>query len=179
MRLFVAIEAPAEWREAAQQVQHSLPVSVRRHARLVEPANLHITLRFIGEVDDERVPDLDAALADTLPPVEASLTLEGVHTFGAPARTSAVWFGVGGDVDTLRALSERADEAVARALGLPAEDRAFTPHLTLARIRRQAGPRERRAIADAVDALPAPGSYRYIAREALLIRSRLRPSGAQ
>lgn len=179
MRLFVAIQAPDTWREAAQEVQRTLPASVRDHARLVDAGNLHITLRFIGEVAAEQAPALDRALAGALPPVQLSLHLDGVHTFGGPARTSAVWLGVGGDLDALHALATRADHAVATALGVPAEDRPFTPHLTLARVRRQAGPRERRSLAEAVGGLPPPPRVPYDAREAVLLRSRLQPSGAR
>jgi 2'-5' RNA ligase len=179
VRLFVAIEAPEAWVHAAREVQRSLPDLVRRRARLTDPANLHITLKFIGEVEETELPIIRHTLAEALPPVAVDLSLGGLGTFGAPARTSVVWLAVGGDLEALSALARRADAAVAEALHLPLDDRAYHPHLTIARVRQPVPPAERRQIADAVRAMPAPPPTSFVAREAVLIHSTLGPDAAR
>jgi RNA 2',3'-cyclic 3'-phosphodiesterase len=179
MRLFVAVEAPDAWREAAAAVQRALPAEVREHARLVDLANMHVTLRFIGEVEEADVPALESALAEALPPVEVELTLGSVGTFGQPARTSVVWLGVAGDLEGLSALARRADAAVDAALGLEPETRRYFPHLTLARVRNGVPAAARRAIAEWAREVPAPPPHHFVAREALLVRSRLGGEGAR
>lgn len=184
MRLFVAIEAPESWRDAGRRIQAALPDSVRRQARLVDPANMHITLRFIGEVDEVLVPGLQETLGRSLPPVDLQLELGRVNTFGAPARTSVVWLGVGGDVEGLRALALRADQAVAEALGLPPgefppEERRYSPHITLARVRRQVSSEQRHHLAEIIQTLGPPAGLPFVAHEATLIHSSLGPHGSR
>ncbi len=137
---------------------------------------MHLTVRFLGEIDEELLGPLADALAKEVPPVDVSLELGAGGTFGAPPRTSVVWLGVGGDLEGLRDLAQRIEGAVG-SVGLPSEERDFHPHLTVARVRRQARPAQRRAIARAVEALPAPAPHPFRARELALVRSQLGRSG--
>lgn len=177
MRLFVALEAPPAWQREAEVIQRTLPPGIQRGARLVDLANMHITLRFIGEVADLDTPRLKAALARHLPPIDLELRLGPIGAFGAPARTSVVWLGIEGDLDALTALHHRANAAVEEALGLPAEGRRYTPHVTLARLRDRVPPEDRRALAIHLRTLPPPSPSPFTARQALLIRSHLTPTG--
>lgn len=177
MRLFVALEAPPAWRQQAEAVQRALSEEFGGVVRLVDLTNLHMTLRFIGEVDDLDTPRLKAALSRHLAPVEVELRLEGVHTFGSAARTTSAWLGVEGDLDGLRGLHDRTNQAVEDALGVPYDEQGYTPHVTLGRVRKQATAAERRALAAFVSTIEVPPSEPLIAREALLIRSRLSGSG--
>lgn len=177
MRLFVAIEAPPEWRKIAEGVQRSLSDRFGDAIRPVAPENMHITLRFIGEVDDLATPRLKEALASRLPPIEVRLELDGVRTFGAAAHTSSAWLSVAGDVEGLRDLHDRTNEAVDDALGVPFEEQRYKPHLTLARVRNRASAEDRRALAEYVRQIEAPSSELFIAREVSLIRSRRSGSG--
>ncbi len=179
MRLFIAIEAPAAWKHEASVIQHALPRTVLDGARLVDLESMHVTLRFVGEVDDLDTPRLKAALRRHLPPVEVELRLGALGTFGAPARTSVVWVGVDGDLAGLRALHDRANAAVEEALGLPSETDRYTPHLTLARVRNSVTAADRRAMAQHVQGLPPPHPEPFVAGEVLLIRSRLGAAGSR
>lgn len=99
------------------------------------PARWHLTLLFLGAVPDDRLPDVVAAAAPALagtPPL--TLRLSGGGRFGSLRRPQVVWTGLDGDVAALAELAERLRAAV-HALGLPAEDRPFRPHLTLGRWR--------------------------------------------
>lgn len=126
-RLFVALALPAPVRERLAQLQSGL-----ERVRWVEPENFHLTLRFVGEVDDGTADDLDASLTGLTAP-SFSLGLSGIGHFEKRGHPSAVWAGVAPN-PALNALQQRVEAATRRA-GLPAEGRKFRPHVTLARFR--------------------------------------------
>ena len=172
MRLFIAVEVPEPWRDAARAQREALERVVRAPLRWVDPALLHLTLRFLGEVAEAEVAGLQAALTEHVPPVDVALHLEAPGTFGGPTRGAIVWLGVGGDRDALDALVGRVETAV-HAAGLPAEGRAYRAHLTLARVGRQASRIEHRAVASAVERVSAPPPSPFRARSVALVRSHL------
>ncbi len=177
MRLFVAVEVSGGWRDAARAVraavdgrQAGLPL------RWVDPALMHLTLRFLGEVDEHALEPLQRELAAGVSPVDVQLALGPAGTFGAPGRTTVAWLEVGGDGEGLRALAERVEAAVVAA-GLPSEDRPLHPHVTLARVRRGASTRQRRAVAEVIAALEPPVAAGFRARSVALVRSHLGREG--
>ena len=126
-RLFVAIALPDGVRERLAAVQGGLD-----GARWVDPENLHLTLRFVGEVDEGVAEDLASALAG-LRALAFPLELVGIGHFEKRGRPSALWVGVAPN-PALDRLYHRV-EATARRAGLPLEGRKFMPHITLARCR--------------------------------------------
>lgn len=124
LRLFVAIGLPPAAREGLARLRGGLP-----GARWTAPENHHLTLRFIGEVDEGVAADLDDALATIRHPA-FPLALKGVGAFG----DHLLWAGIA-DPAPVVALKAKVDAAVRRA-GLPAETRRFAPHVTLARLKR-------------------------------------------
>ena len=172
MRLFVAAEVPDSWRAIASAAVEAIARTSTVSMRIVHPSLLHITLRFLGEVPEERVPALDAALAHRVPPVDVALTLGAPSTFGPPARTQVVWLGVRGDIEGLRGVVRRVDLALADA-GVAPTDRRFAPHLTLARLDRRATAEERRLVAEVVAAMPPPEPFPLRVHAVALVRSTL------
>jgi RNA 2',3'-cyclic 3'-phosphodiesterase len=128
IRLFAALAAPGEIAEALSPRQTGLA-----GARWRPPEAFHITLRFFGEVAEDRADDLDLALAEVRG-APLDLELRGVGAFGEGAEINAVWAGVKPN-PALDQLARRC-EAAARQSGLKPETRAFRPHLTLAYLRR-------------------------------------------
>jgi len=127
IRLFVGLTLPEHHRQRLSALGCGV-----EGARWVTVENLHITLRFIGEVDEDQAEDLAAALdLVTADPFEVSI--KGLGTFGHPPHSA--WAGV---VDTppgaLAALHANVESALVRA-GLKPEGRKYTPHVTLARLR--------------------------------------------
>ena len=107
-------------------------------ARWQDDAQLHLTLRFIGEVDRHQAGDIAAALASIRhPPFE--IALDGVGSFGKHGK-GALWAGVTPHGD-LKTLHKKVDQACLRA-GIAPDSRAYHPHITLARLGRGAGPIE-------------------------------------
>ncbi|WP_119167168.1 RNA 2',3'-cyclic phosphodiesterase [Algihabitans albus] len=133
MRLFVALSLPEDVRERLDMLDSGLP-----GARWVAAENLHLTLRFLGEVDSAQARDLD----DTLSAIDApgfALTLQGLATFGDGAKVRALYADVAPNPALLH-LQAKVESAVARA-GLPLERRKFKPHVTLARFKGDPGPK--------------------------------------
>src|SRR5437764_6435573 len=126
LRLFVGIEFPPELK-----LQLSLLETGMRGAKWVDAGNLHLTLRFIGEVDEGVAADIDEALA-RLRAHRFTLQLAGTGVFGGN-RPHALWVGVERDPD-LVALRDKIEQSLIR-LGLEPEGRKFAPHVTLARLR--------------------------------------------
>ena len=131
MRLFVGIALPEDIRARLSGLQQGVP-----GARWVDPDNLHLTLRFIGEVDNVQAHDLDAALVQ-IRGARFGMTLAGVGRFGQGRKSRALWIGVE-PVPELGRLRRRVEQAV-QAAGFAPEGRKFKPHVTLARLKGDPG----------------------------------------
>jgi RNA 2',3'-cyclic 3'-phosphodiesterase len=125
-RLFTGLEIPEDVGFDLSFMQGGIP-----GARWIEPAHFHLTLRFIGDIDDRLARDVaDSLLGVDLAPFEISL--KGVGVFGG-TKPHSLYVGVedDGGLRRLQAVHER----LMQALGLPAEGRKFAPHITLARLK--------------------------------------------
>ena len=123
LRLFVGIALPPELKLTLSRLAIGLP-----GARWVDPGNYHVTLRFIGEVDEGLASDLDAHLAG-IRAKRFTMTLAGIGSFNA----RNLFVGVERNPD-LAHLQEKIESAVARS-GVEPENRRFAPHVTLARLK--------------------------------------------
>lgn len=134
IRLFFALSLP----DAVTASLAELPLAAPG-VRLVPPENYHLTLRFVGEVDEATAEDLHFAVARRFserPIAPMSVALSGLGFFG-DARDAMMWIGAPQSVERLRAV-HRTLETVCQATGLEAETRTFVPHVTLAKARRAA-----------------------------------------
>lgn len=130
-RLFVALRPPPTVRAALAATMDGVP-----QARWQDDDQLHLTVRYIGEVDGRMAEDIVLALGQVhAPPVEVALS--GVGAFDKKGRVDALWAGVAPH-DALAALHRKLDHALVR-LGLAPEGGAYLPHVTLARISRGTG----------------------------------------
>jgi RNA 2',3'-cyclic 3'-phosphodiesterase len=126
LRLFVGIEFPPELKLHLSMLETVIP-----GARWVDPGNFHLTLRFIGEVDEGVAADIDEALV-RLRARRFTLQLAGTGVFGG-GKPRALWVGVERHPE-LVALRDKIEKALIR-IGLEPEQRKFAPHVTLARLR--------------------------------------------
>jgi 2'-5' RNA ligase len=126
LRLFVGIEFPPELKLRLSLLSTGIP-----GARWVDPGNLHLTLRFIGEVGRDVAADIDDALG-RLRARRFTLQLAGTGVFGGD-RPRALWVGVEREPE-LVSLRGKIEQALIR-IGLEPEPRKFAPHVTLARLR--------------------------------------------
>ena len=126
IRLFVALELPETVRDGLTALEGGVP-----GARWMTDGQLHLTLRFIGEVDENVAHDIDDALLSIRAPA-FMLELAGVGEFGGKA-PRALWAGVRPN-ESLTHLQKKVETALQR-IGLPPEERKFSAHVTLARMR--------------------------------------------
>lgn len=175
-RLFIAAELPAEVKEALVAAQDRLRRD-RPPVRWVAPEAMHLTLRFLGETDARLLPQIGAALRESLggqKPI--ALRLADPGAFPNLRRPNVVWAGVDGDIAAL----ERAAAAIGAALDSlvpPHDPRSFRAHLTLGRVRREADAAQQERMGAAIRALPPFPPLAWMVERVALFRSDLRPGG--
>jgi len=187
MRAFIAIDMPAFVLQQLTATQRKLARLLQsrqldRCVRWTSAGNLHLTLRFLGEIDEVQC----GALLQTLPLIAARfpplvLRSEGLGCFPNLARPTVIWSGLQGDMGALARV--QADvEASVRSLDIAPEAKHFKPHLTIGRTQRSATGSQLCAVGDLVAQLaamrdPAPTSEPPPIGELLLYQSKLTPSG--
>src|SRR5712692_9849708 len=142
MRLFVALEIPSTVRKNLAELLKSLR-AVSPQTRWVRPENLHVTLKFIGEVPEAKLADIRSALAGTLSDQPVTLDFRGLGFFPNEKHPRVFWAGIETSPN-LKTLAEDIDKATEK-LGIPREQRSFSPHLTLARFEPPGLPEKLRA----------------------------------
>lgn len=175
MRLFIAIFLPEE--ATATVAGLARRVSCPR-LRWIPPVSLHLTLKFLGEADDNRVPDVTDALGRVVGQCRRfSIGLTGGGSFPDGRRPRVFWVGMSGDVAKLSDLASRLASEFA-AIGFPDEERAFVPHLTVARCRSDARclPADGQAFAAAAASLAIDP---FSVDSVHLVRSHLNGAGAR
>ena len=131
-RLFVALRPPREMRQTLIGLMGGVP-----GARWQGDDQLHVTLSFIGEVDRPEADDIASALAAIDGP-RPTIALQGAGSFDHKGHVHSIWAGIAPDAG-LKQLHDRINRALLTAGARP-EQRAFRPHITLARLGREAGP---------------------------------------
>lgn len=170
-RLFLALPLPAAVRAELNSLVHAL----KRQApgvRWVRPDQMHVTLRFLGDVEDAECEALLESLKrlTDLPPF--TFNLAGMGAFPDRRRPRVVWTGIESGCDRVVATAAIVEKSVVAA-GLPAADRPFSPHLTLGRVKE---PGDFTAFWAAADAISYAGQ-RVNAVDVRLIWSTLTPTG--
>lgn len=172
-RTFIAVRLPDAIRaQLALQIE-TLKPHLPAAVRWVAPESLHLTLAFLGDLDDARLAAAEEATAVAAREGAAfSLALTHLGTFGPVRSPRVIWAGVTGDIAALGNLQDRlATELELR--GFPREDRPFSPHLTLARIKEPLRPDAASALPDLLRSAPAEhGSWQV--HELCVMKSDLR-----
>ncbi len=173
MRLFVAIDLPLEWKEILAKPEASIGW-VGRGIKWVEPRGMHLTLKFLGEVEESLLPELEHPLAGACDGI-ASFTMQihGTGVFPNPKRPRIYWAGLEAP-PALLVLQKNVDREMQR-LGFERDDHPFRPHLTIARIKDPIG-KERMTDAFLNYRLESEPTT---VREILLMRSHLSAAGAR
>lgn len=170
MRVFIAIELPREIRKALSGLQRELK-PLTNTARWVAPDSIHITLKFIGEVGESRIDDIDRAIVS----VSWKPFMVAVRNVGFfPGSRSPRIFWAGMEAPMMTQLAEALDTRLHR-IGFEKEERAFRPHITLARARQS---RIDGALVSASAKYQTHDFGSFTADRFFLIQSTLRPDGA-
>jgi 2'-5' RNA ligase len=175
MRLFTGLSIPSEITGALGTVIEELRPTAR--ARWSPLENLHITCKFIGAWPEDRLAQLETALASVEAPDPISITVAGFGFLPNPHRPKILFAGVRGDAGLAR-LAERIDLALV-PLGVKREERAYTPHLTLARIGSENGSENMGALRERMLAASEAAEFgAFTAREFHIYLSEARGNGS-
>lgn len=178
IRVFIAIELPPELKAALTGLQKLLRAAGGSAVRWVEPGGIHLTLKFLGNVPRGQIDGINLAMAAAARGTPAfNLHAGACGCFPNTQNPRVIWVGLEGDLKVLYELVKKLETALG-GLGFKPENRPFTPHLTLARVKDTATPPERRTLGTAVARLGAPAASGFQASEIRLIRSELTPRGA-
>lgn len=151
MRLFVAVEISEPVAANALSLIAGLQSTTARLAPKARVAwvtgdRLHLTVQFIGHVDDEKADAIGAALSAPLPLIAFDLTVAGVGTFPPRGSPRVIWAGLTDGRDRLLTVGRLVGERLA-SVGVAADERSYNPHLTLGRVRDAAGLRAQALVA--------------------------------
>jgi 2'-5' RNA ligase len=176
VRLFVALQIPASIRDDYAALIDDLrgldAKAAKKKPKWVRPENLHVTLKFIGHTEPAKLDSIRTALANVHSAAE--IRLHFLNIFPNANRPRVIWGGMEVS-ENLAPLALAIDQQIAM-LGFPAEDRSFTPHLTLARLDPPGIAPELRA---AIEKHAARDFGVLHTSEFHLIESKLKPSGAE
>ncbi|MDD4879148.1 MAG: RNA 2',3'-cyclic phosphodiesterase [Candidatus Omnitrophica bacterium] len=174
LRTFIAIELPAEARDKLVSVLEALKRS-GADIKWVEPENIHLSLRFIGDVSPDKAEEIKKLLAGTAAGFKSfELTMKGIGAFPDLSFPKVIWAGVDrGAAESARIAGEL--EAKLQAIGIAGEERKFHPHITLGRVRSQRNSDKLRKLVETVGFEAGPViKAGYIT----LFMSRLTPQGS-
>lgn len=178
VRLFVACEIPADVRDSIGEVIDRLRDRSGTAVRWVKPEGVHITLKFLGEVPERRLPAVKMALQEAVVRHQPfNLEFSNIGMFGGREGLRIMWAGIAGDVLRLEALVRDVNTALS-VVGFQPEKRPFRPHLTLGRVKDEIPTRHRAEIEVAVGRQEVP-PCNWRTTQVSLMRSRLQPGGAR
>ncbi len=180
IRAFIAIELPAPILVEIDRIEARLkPQMPPDTLRWVKADSIHLTLKFLGQVPSDQLSLITSALR-AVAAAHAPFTLEvtGAGCFPNLHRPRVVWVGVEEGEHRLHALQRAVENAIS-PLGYPTEQREFTPHLTLGRLARDVRQTDQKKIGEAVQAAHVGSLGRWEVREVALIKSDLKPNGAE
>ncbi len=142
VRAFIAIALPDDTIQSIQELQNKLK-SPRLKVRWVAPANIHLTLKFLGNISRSSIPNIQEEIefaAIEIAPFK--LGVAGLGVFPDTSRVQVVWAGINGELEKLVTLQKKIDLGL-QELGFAPESRPFTAHLTLARVQDKASDTDR------------------------------------
>ena len=179
-RVFIALDLPPSTKDSLRLTVQELQSDLQTGIRWVDPGGIHLTLKFLGEVEEgvvERVINSMGEASGRFPAPSIGLSLAGLGVFPNTWEPRVLWAGVTGEMEALLRLQMLVDEAMV-GVGFPPERRPFRPHLTLGRVRDQVSQEDRRRIGSIVRSATLATVEKWEAREVHLIRSNLTPQGA-
>lgn len=178
IRVFIAVPIPPPAKLILAQTIDSLSAKISDGVRWVNPDGIHLTVKFLGDVDPGRTVEITQAMrmaATEVAPFQVGLS--GLGTFPNQNRPRVLWAGVRGDLERLTDL-QKLTEAKLTEIEFPKDSRPFNPHLTLGRVRDQVSEHSRRGIGSTVAIHQLPESEPWLVESVELIQSHLGPGGA-
>jgi 2'-5' RNA ligase len=177
IRAFIAADLPDASKRALRGLQDRLKAGGRANVRWVDPGSIHLTLKFLGNIDVVMIQRILAVMAEAAGGVRPfPIELKGLGVFPNLSRVRVVWVGLGGEVEKLAVIQKRIEAGLV-PLGFTAEARPFAPHFTLGRVREQATSEERRRLGQLIAGTSFEGGGRFNVGDIHLMKSQLTREG--
>ncbi len=173
VRTFISVPIPVAVQKQARLMQGRLQAA-GGDVKWVDPSQIHITLKFLGDVDFTPPGKLREAVAAAIhdePPF--SLRLSGLGTFPLAGVPRVIWAAIDGDLHRLLSLQKKVETAVVEQ-GFPPEERPFSPHVTLGRVR---SPRNTAQLKELLKGMESTELGQFAVTEVRVMKSQLAPSG--
>jgi 2'-5' RNA ligase len=179
LRVFIAVEIPLSIRQAIHNQTESLRAALGRDlVRWVPIENMHLTLKFIGDVSPTNLKFISQMLTvETKNCAPFSMDMGRLGSFPTSRRARVIWIGIHAPA-ALTSLQRGLESAAAR-LGYEAETRPFSPHLTIGRVRQQVSASDQQKVRAALDRTSVSALGRADVTAVHLFKSDLKPSGAE
>lgn len=178
IRSFVAVELPSAVKQELSALLSVLKKRIPQVVRWVDPQGIHLTLKFLGDVTANRIEEINMAIDEATQQLSPfRLELQELGVFPNLNRVQVVWVGAKGELDKLAYLQKQIEFNMEQ-LGFPRENRAFTPHLTLGRVRNYAPPDDRKKIGLILSQTAFISTQIITVDTVNLIKSQLTSSGA-
>jgi 2'-5' RNA ligase len=180
MRTFIAVPLSAQVIDKLAETQRALRRKCLDQAvTWVKPENIHLTLCFLGDILPDRQQPIEAALTVVARNVRPfTFNVQGLGAFPNANRPRVIWVGLDEPTGQLALLHRTVNEAMA-SIGFQPEDRRFSPHLTLGRIRQRASREDAQAVGEAIRQTEIGRLGEVLAEKMIFFRSVLKSSGAE
>ena len=178
IRAFIALELPVEIKSLLSGVLGELAFHHQKAVKWVNPDGIHLTLKFLGNIPPSKVSPIADVMAQASRDYEVfDLELKGLGAFPNVRSPRVVWVGIGGDIHGVVKLQKQIDGGLA-PLGFAPEKRAFSPHLTLGRVREKSVSKDRQYLVEALPSVKIPRISSFRISRISLMKSTLTRSGA-
>ncbi len=174
IRAFIAVDIPEEVRRELEELKSRLEPH-EKNVKWVPAKNIHITLKFLGNIPEDRIPDIEEVIHRLLLNRRSiRLRAKSAGAFPSLKRIRVIWAGIDGDISELRSLQHNLEVELEK-IGFPKDERSFKPHLTLGRLKSPSGSP---SLAKAIAGLYSFSGSEFTVDHITLYKSILKPSGA-
>jgi 2'-5' RNA ligase len=179
IRSFIAIELPDGVKLSLARLQADLKAGNSAPVKWVDPYSVHLTLKFLGYVRESQLDAITSAMETAVRGTAPfHLELKELGTFPGGRRVRVVWVGLAGELEPLARIQQGLEKELSK-LGFAKEERKFTPHLTLGRVREQASSEDQHRLGELIAGTAFSGGQRFRVDAISLMKSVLTPQGAQ
>jgi len=173
IRAFIGFKLPGNIISSIRKTKEDMR-SYKLPIRWTRPENIHLTLKFLGNIEEAETQKVATAICDSVKDfAPISLAAKGTGVFPGIKRPRILWVGIGGETDSLAGLKKALDENLGLT-GFPKENRPFKGHFTIGRVKKKIDPKR---LFDALKNNQEFESETFIAEKLFLFKSELRQSG--
>lgn len=173
VRAFIAIELPDNIQQYLTSLQSKIAHSNEHTIKWVESHNIHLTLKFLGDITETTIPALSRAIRNSVQNISAfTLVTDIPGSFPNNKNPRIIWIGLSGDIDTLVHL-QKSIELNIQPLGFFADSKGFSPHLTLGRLRDNISFQQRQNIGKTLSSLKLEEKLPFTVNNIFLVKSTL------